>query len=313
MKLLVTGALGHIGSSLIHSIKPGRFDEVVLVDNLLTQRYCSLFDLPKGVRYRWVEADICTADLTRLFDGMDVVLHLAAITDAASSFDKPEQVELVNQQGTEKVAAACVQTGSKLFFPSTTSVYGVQDAQVDEDCPATDLKPQSPYAVSKLASEDHLLALGREGKLRSSICRLGTIFGTSIGMRFHTAVNKFCWQASFGQPLTVWRTALNQRRPYLDLSDCVRALDFIIDTDRFDSRVYNVVTANATVADIIDAIRTKIGDVEIKYVDSPIMNQLSYDVSAARFRDLGFEFRGNFAKGIGATLDLLRSASGRLQ
>jgi nucleoside-diphosphate-sugar epimerase len=311
MKLCVTGALGHIGSKLIHSLPPGRFDEVVLVDNLLTQRYCSLFDLPRGVRFRWVEADICSADLPRLFDGIDVVVHLAAITDAASSFDKPEQVELVNQQGTEKVAAACVATGSKLFFPSTTSVYGVQDAQVDEDCPPADLKPQSPYALSKRASEEHLLALGREGKLKSSICRLGTIFGTSIGMRFHTAVNKFCWQASFGQPLTVWRTALHQRRPYLDLGDCVRALDFIIETDRFDSRICNVVTENATVADIVDAIRARIGDVEIKYVDSPIMNQLSYDVSAARFRGLGFEFRGNFARGIADTLDLLRSAAGR--
>ena len=60
--------------------------------------------------------------------------------------------------------------------------------------------------------------------LRFITCRFGTIFGTSIGMRFHTAVNKFCWQAVIGQPITVWRTALHQYRPYLDLKDAVKAI-----------------------------------------------------------------------------------------
>src|SRR5262249_40176166 len=115
----------------------------------------------------------------------------------------------------------------------------------------------------------------------------------------------------FGHPLTVWRTALHQRRPYLDLADCVRALEFIIDSDRFDNRVYNVVTANATVADIVEAIRSRIADVEVKYVDSPIMNPLSYAVSRAPFPTLGFEFRGELARGIADSLDLLRAAAGR--
>ena len=67
MKLLITGALGHIGSRLIHDLKPGDFTEVVLVDNMATQRYASLFNLPSGVPFRFVEADITSAHLKNLF------------------------------------------------------------------------------------------------------------------------------------------------------------------------------------------------------------------------------------------------------
>jgi nucleoside-diphosphate-sugar epimerase len=115
-----------------------------------------------------------------------------------------------------------------LIFPSTTSVYGSQADEVDEDCLISDLKPQSPYAEVKLRAVRLLQNLGEEKGLSFVICRFGTIFGTSDGMRFHTAINKFCWQAVMGQPLTVWRTALHQHRPCLDLGDVVEAIKFII-------------------------------------------------------------------------------------
>ena len=53
-----------------------------------------------------------------------------------------------------------------------------------------------------------------------------------------------------GQPLTVWRTALHQKRPYLTLDDAVAAIFYIIGEKLFDKRVYNVLTDNLTVEDI---------------------------------------------------------------
>ena len=85
-KLLVTGALGHIGSRLLRSISPGSVEKVFLLDNLSTQRYPSLFDLPKNSTYEFIEDDICTAHLEKYFNGTDVVVHLAAITNAEESF-----------------------------------------------------------------------------------------------------------------------------------------------------------------------------------------------------------------------------------
>lgn len=311
MRIVITGALGHIGSSLIREL-PGAFPdaELVLVDNLSTQRYCALFDLPQEGRYQFVEADILEADLPDLFDGAEAVVHLAAITDAVGSFEIRDRVEEVNFLGTQKTAQACAQTGSALLFPSTTSVYGSLRAVVDEDCSPAELKPQSPYAESKLKAEQYLSVAQQSIGLRFVTCRFGTIFGTSSGMRFHTAVNKFCWQAVTGQPLTVWRTALDQKRPYLYLRDAVETIFFILRHRLFDGCVYNVVTTNSSVREIVTIIRSHISDLSIDYVDRPIMNQLSYEVTSDRFRRLGFKFKGNLEEGIAETIHLFQGICG---
>jgi UDP-glucose 4-epimerase len=307
MRIVVTGALGHIGSRLIRDLPRVIADsEIVMLDDLSTQRFCSLFDLPAEAKYRFIEADVLTTDLVPIFKGATAVIHLAAITDAPSSFAKKDLVERVNFAGTEKVARACVEAGCALVFPSTTSVYGSQAEVVDEDCPISDLKPQSPYADSKLKAEQMLQMLGETEGLRFVICRFGTIFGVSPGMRFHTAINKFCWQAIMKRPITVWRTAMNQNRPYLDLVDAVESIKFIIDRELYSRSIYNIVTINTSVSQIIDLIGLHLNDVTVQYVDNMIMNQLSYHVDSARVRNLGFEFTGDLERGIGDTIRLLR-------
>ena len=150
----------------------------------------------------------------------------------------------------------------------------------------------------------------RSGKsLQGVILRLGTIFGTSPGMRFHTAINKFCWQAVMGTPLTVWKTAYDQKRPYLDLIDAIRVMVFFLTNDKFDGRVYNVVTLNATVREVVDSIKTFIPDLKVDFVDSRIMNQLSYEVLSNRFKSKGFVFSGNMKRGIKETIDLLKNSN----
>jgi nucleoside-diphosphate-sugar epimerase len=248
-------------------------------------------------------------DLRPFFDSAYVVIHLAAITDAAGSFDKAAQLEANNYTATLKVAEACLETGARIIGLSSTSVYGTQNEVVSEDCPPEELNPQSPYATTKLKEEELILKLCKEKDLKGISCRFGTIYGTSPGMRFHTTVNKFCWQAAMGQPITVWRTAYDQKRPYLDLFDASRAFSFIIRTDLFDGRIYNVLTQNATVSQIIDTIREFVPHLEVKFVDNKIMNQLSYEVSCDRFKNLGFTFSGDLRRAVGQTIALLKQAN----
>jgi nucleoside-diphosphate-sugar epimerase len=308
MRLVVTGALGHIGSKLVRELprELAGCDEIVLVDDLSTQRYASLFDLPAGTRYRFFEADVASADLRGICDGAAAVVHLAAITDAASSFDQRERVMAVNFQAVQRVAETCAAVGAPLVFPSTTSVYGTQAEQVDEACREDELRPQSPYAEAKLAAERWLSEFAGGAALRHVTLRLGTIFGVSPGMRFHTAVNRFAWQAVLGQPLSVWRTALDQARPYLDLDDAIRGVAFFLRSGRFDGETYNVLTLNATVREILDALRAHVPDLKVELVESRIMNQLSYRVSDAKLRSLRFEPRGDLGRALGQTVDLLR-------
>lgn len=307
MKLVITGPLGHIGSRLIHALTPKDANQVVLIDNLSTQRYCSLFNLPQGIDWKFIEADVTGADLEDIFTGANAVIHLAAITNAPESFEIEEEVERVNYFGTQRVALAAANVGCPLIFLSTTSVYGVSEGVVDEACTREQLRPQSPYAKSKLQAEQFISILGQTSNLRFFIGRFGTIYGSSIGMRFHTAVNKFVWQACLGQPLTVWRTALDQKRPYLDLHDAIRALKFVIEQDLFDNQIYNVLTDNLTVREIIEAIQQYIDDVRVKLVDTRIMNQLSYTVDCSKFKSRGFRFEGDLRRSVGQSIALLEA------
>lgn len=309
-KIVITGALGHIGSRLIRAL-PDRFPgmQIVLVDNLATQRYCSLFGLPDTAQYSFRELDVIDADLAPIMDGADAVVHLAALTDAAGSFDKRDLVEQVNFEATKQVAEACVECNVPLIHLSSTSVYGTQKDIVSEDCSDEDLQPQSPYAETKLREENLVRQIGEASGLKFVSCRFGTIFGTSPGMRFHTAVNKFCWQAAMGLPLTVWKTAYDQQRPYLDLSDAVKAVALILENGIFDGEVYNVLTLNAAVRDIVEAIRGRVQTLNVEFVESRIMNQLSYIVSSEKFNAHGFCPTGDLNKGVAETIDLLHQAN----
>ena len=151
MKIVITGALGHIGSYIIRDLGiQFPMAEIVMIDNMMTQRYPSLFNLPSTGKYRFIEGDVTKMDLNLVFSGAKVVIHLAAITDAAGSFDRAEELEANNYQSTIKVANACVETGASLIALSSTSVYGTQNNEVDENCSLEELNPQSPYAESKI-------------------------------------------------------------------------------------------------------------------------------------------------------------------
>ena len=310
MKIIITGALGHIGSRATRLL-PTIFPEskIILIDDFTTQRYSSLFDLPEQGAYSFIEGDILKLDLKSVFSGVDAVIHLAAITDATRCFENKEQVEHVNYNASLRVAEACSATGTKMFMISSTSVYGTQKTQVDENCGPDELKPQSPYAATKLKEEDMIMQKCHKEGLRVVVLRLGTIFGTSPGMRFHTAINKFCWQAVMGIPLTVWKTAYDQKRPYLDLTDAIRAMAHFLKNDEFDGRVYNAVTLNATVREVVDSIKTFIPDLQVEFVDSRIMNQLSYEVLNTRLDEKNFIFQGDLRQGIKETIFLLKQAA----
>tara|TARA_A100001011_G_scaffold397058_1_gene496877 strand:+ start:2300 stop:3235 length:936 start_codon:yes stop_codon:yes gene_type:complete len=309
MRIAITGALGHIGSYTIRNLglKNSSY-KFTLIDNLLTQRYASLFNLPATNDYNFLEKDVSKDDIESDLDNIDILIHLAAMTDAANSFENPDELERNNLLSTENVANLCLKKGIRLIFLSSTSVYGTQKKIVAEDCSDDDLKPQSPYAETKLKEEKLINELASSG-LKVVCCRFGTIFGISQGMRFHTAVNKFCWQAVMGQEITVWKTAYEQSRPYLDLKDASSAFDHIIKKDLFDGDTFNILTQNATVKNVIELIKEYIPNVKVKFVDSKIMNQLSYEVSSEKFKAEGFKFSGSLKAGIFDTINLLKDSN----
>ena len=274
MNILITGGLGHIGTHFLNSInKIKKINKVYIIDNNSNNRINSIFN------YKLKKLNLILGDLTdkkcfkRIKHKIDIVIHLASITDAESSIKNKKKVFENNYKSFLNIVQFSKINKCKLIHISSTSIYGSNKILVDEDC--SELKPQSPYAEVKLLEENYLKKIK---KINFVTLRFGTIVGYSMGMRFHTAVNKFCYHAIMHKPITVWKTAMDQYRPYLSLDDSFTTLKFIIEKNYFDNNIHNVCSNNYTVRQIISFIKTNKKKIFIKFTNSKIMNQLSYKV-----------------------------------
>ena len=88
-----------------------------------------------------------------------------------------------------------------------------------------------------------------------------------------------------------------------------KAIAFIIQNNIFDGQIYNVLTTNTTVRNVVDTIKEFVPNLEVEFVDNRIMNQLSYEVMSDRFKSKGFVFSGNMRRGIKETINLLKHAN----
>ena len=137
--------------------------------------------------------------------------------------------------------------------------------------------------------------------------RFGTIAGVSKGIRFHTAVNKFCFNAATNKDIHVYKTALNQYRPYLSLKDAFKVFKFSIENNFFKNDIYNALSGNFTVNQIIKNIKKYKKKIKVKLVSSAIMNQLSYHVSQTKLNKEGLTLHSDIEKDIKDTLKLLKN------
>ena len=153
MKVLVTGGSGFIGAELLPKlIEIGH--EVCSLERYVTGRYvlgartATVFgDLRDGFSIRKLVKDTQP----------EAVIHLAAISPVAYSYDHPQEVFEVNALGTVNLAEAClreVPNFKHFLYAGTSEEYGNQDK-----FPATEdaeLRPNSPYSVSKVAADEYL-------------------------------------------------------------------------------------------------------------------------------------------------------------
>ena len=294
MNFLITGALGHIGSSLIRYL-PKKFKQskFYLIDDLRTQRFMSLINLPKSSKFKFYDEVISNKLIKELIKKIDVVIHLAATTDAAASIGKFNKIKKNNYENTKLICDLSSIYKKKIIFISSTSVYGSSNKIMYEN--DVNLNPQSPYADIKISEEKYIQKLSKKKKLNALILRFGTIVGFSYGMRFHTAVNKFCYQASVGKPLTIWKTSINQKRPYLGINDACNSIQFLIKKNKFDGEIYNILSKNLSVKKIVQIIKSS-KKIKLSYVKNKIMNQLSYEVSTKKIRNLNFKFKDDLEK-----------------
>lgn len=301
MNILITGCLGHIGSFLVSKLdKFKNVKKVYLIDNNANNKLNTIFNLKTKKKIIFFNENLANSEVIYKIKNISTVIHLASITNAEASLGEKKKYFKNNIGCLKNVVKFCILRGANLLHISSTSVYGDQSKFVNED--SKYIKPQSPYAKIKLLEEK---ILKKNKKLRFITLRFGTICGPSKGMRFHTAVNKFCYQTIMGENLTIWNTAMNQYRPYLSLNDALKTINFIINNNIFDNDTYNVLSNNLTVNQILKYIKDCGYKIKIKKISSKIMNQLSYKVDKSKFEKLGIKLNYNVKKEIKETLKTL--------
>ena len=306
MNLLITGCCGHIGSYLVDNIhKIKKIKKCFIVDNFNSTQINSLFNSNKKNNLKFYNLDLTKKSSLSKFNKIDYVVHLASMTNAAGSFNKKNEMYKNNIECMKNIINFCKVKKSKLIHISSTSVYGKQAALVDETCEEKFLKPQSPYADIKLIEERMLQKASKN--INYITYRFGTISGVSSGMRFHTAVNKFCLNASLNTDITVYKTALNQYRPYLSLVDAFKVFKFTIEKDLFKNDIYNALSENCTVNQILQKIRKSKKNIKVKFVSSKIMNQLSYHVAKNKLDNEGLYLKNKIIYDINDTMKLLKN------
>jgi len=149
-KALVTGGAGFIGSHLVDALLSAGCD-VVVIDNLSTGHLHNLKHIKERITFH--KADIRDQELLiKVSNGCDAIFHLAAVVSVPQTVVKPVESAMVNEMGTIYVLEAARKNNIKrIVLSSSCAVYG--DAP---EIPKHEMmmpKPQSPYAVQKLAGE----------------------------------------------------------------------------------------------------------------------------------------------------------------
>jgi UDP-glucose 4-epimerase len=301
MILLITGGLGHIGSYVIPKlINEKNINKIYLLDNLSNQRFNVLFEL-KDKKVSFIYGDLSNKKTLKNLPKSDIVIHLASITNAEKSFENEKEVNENNFGSFKNIVEYCNKYKSRLIHISSTSVYGPQKNLVNES--QKKIFPRSPYAEIKWKEEK---ILKKQTKFKFITLRFATISGFSNGMRFHTAVNKFCLNSVLKIPIPIWGRSINLFRPYLSLKDATKTIKFIISKKFFPCDVFNILSENKTIDQILKIIKQNNLKPKIMYVKSRILNQDSYKISKKKIEKYGLKLNSKISSDIKQTVKKLK-------
>jgi len=292
---LVTGGSGYIGALLVKELlQAGR--EVRVLDSLLHgQEDIAAEQEQAGVQV--IRADIRDADARqRALDGVDGVVHLAAIVGDPACGRDPELSDEVNVQATRGLVADAGAAGvQRLVFASTCSNYG---RMADPTVPITEdgeLSPVSLYAEQKVSMERLILG-GTNGTppalaIKPTCLRFATVYGVGRRMRFDLTVNEFTRDLWADRELEVFGEQF--WRPYIHVRDAGRAVLTVLEApeEKVTGNVFNAGRSgeNYRKLDLVEEIGKQIDRGKVSYVkrdEDPRDYKVSFDKIRA---ELGFE------------------------
>ena len=261
MRCIVTGGAGFIGSNLVDRLV-NEGHEVIVIDNLSTGKKENLNE----------EAKFYHKDLTEMrretdfsvFEGVDIVFHLACLARVQLSIENPHLYHDKNVNGLVNVLEGCRKHGvSRLVFSSSSSVYGdAEEVPTSENCK---LNPMSPYALHKLIGEQYCKLYSELYGIDTVSLRYFNVYGDRQPTEgaYCLVMGIFAGQRLNNQPMTI-RGDGEQRRDFTHVDDVVdaniRCMEYV-DVE-FKGDVYNIGNGDNRsvneIADLIDGDRISV-------------------------------------------------------
>ena len=312
VRVLVTGGCGYIGSVLVpHLLADERVSDVVVLDSLSSGSPANLAgSIRDGLTFRRGDVREYGA-VESAVRGVDAVIHLAAITGAASTHDRKAETFAVNRDGTENVLTAAGKFDvENVVVASSCNNYGrAASTDIDEGTPQN---PLNPYAESKVAAEELLTEAIDEHGFNGTALRMSTNYGWSPGVRFNLVVNHFVFRGLTDRPLTVYGDGSNWR-PFIHVRDAARAYAAAaLEPDAWPAQVYNVGSSggNYRIAEIAEIVREELdSELDITYLEDEEPGP-SYHVNFDRLAETGFETEWTLREGIRDIATKLRGDAG---
>lgn len=280
--ILVTGGAGYVGSRLVPQLLREGY-HVRVLDWFLFHE--SVFDyLTPHHPLELVRGDIRDQDVVRQsLEGIDAVIHLAAISNDPSSELDPQLTREVNYEAVKTLAQLAREKGVKRFInPSSAAVYGIQkEANVTEDLPPA---PLTFYAEQKARSEAYLLEMNADNFTVVSV-RPATLCGYAPRQRLDLIVNILTHHAIAKGEIIVYGG--EQIRPNLHIQDMVDAYCMLLraDSGKIGGEIFNLGRQNHSVLDLAHITKEVLGtDAGIQIV--PTLDPRSYHISSQKIQQL---------------------------
>lgn len=309
MNVLVTGGAGFIGSHVVDALV-GAGHQVSIVDSLWEHGGGKIENVNPGASF--YKIDIRGADLSEVFENArpEVICHLAAQHSVKISTDDPTHDADVNILGLINLLQHATRAGvRKIIFSSSGATYGtVEQMPVDEDTPQ---HPESPYGITKMASESYLRFWKSMHGLDFTILRYGNVYGPRqdpLGEAGVIAI--FSRQILLREPIRIdWDG--EQQKDYVYVGDVARANQVALTAG--DGETYCIASGKGTSVNILyHSLVDEIGhQVEVRRAPKrPGDIYLTYFDCGKALRELGWKAEIGLEEGLRLTVQSFREKLG---